>query len=106
MLYSNNNNLSIKSPSSNIIIISWSKPRALNAKTKTSIDLIKIKLNRLMSCFTFYIFNRQGVCQYYHEWSRPKPVQQGAGSIQEDFKLMFGMCWSMKAFAAAVNPKE
>lgn len=21
-----------------------------------------------MPCFTFYIFNRKGVCQYYHEW--------------------------------------
>lgn len=21
-----------------------------------------------MPCFTFYIFNRKGACQYYHEW--------------------------------------
>ena len=21
-----------------------------------------------MGCFTFYIFNRKGRCQYYHEW--------------------------------------
>lgn len=33
-----------------------------------------------MGCFTFYIFNRKGRCQYYHEWQRLKPVRQGAGS--------------------------
>ena len=22
----------------------------------------------VMGCFTFYIFNRKGRCQYYHEW--------------------------------------
>jgi len=34
-------------------------------------------------------------------------VQQGAGSrLQEDFKLMFGLTWSMKAFAAAIDPKK
>lgn len=35
---------------------------------------------RMGSCFTFYIFNRKGRCQYYHEWQRTKPVRQGAGS--------------------------
>jgi hypothetical protein len=59
-----------------------------------------------MGCFTFYIFNRQGVCQYYHEWARPKPVTQGAGSQVEDFKLTFGLFWSMKTFAAAMDPKR
>lgn len=57
-----------------------------------------------MVCFTFYIFNRKGVCQYYHEWSRSKPSREG-GSKQEDFKLMFGLFWSMKTFSAAMDPK-
>jgi hypothetical protein len=59
-----------------------------------------------MPAYSLYIFNRQGVCQYYHEWSRPKPVKQGAGSQEEDFKLVFGLFWSMKTFAAAVDPKR
>lgn len=44
------------------------------------------------------------MCQYYHEWARPNGVAQGAGSIEEDFKLIFGLCWSMKAFSSAINP--
>ncbi|EFN53054.1 hypothetical protein CHLNCDRAFT_26165 [Chlorella variabilis] len=55
---------------------------------------------------TFYIFNRKGRCQYYHEWQRLKPVRQGAGSQEEDFKLMFGLCWSMRALATAIDPKS
>jgi len=58
-----------------------------------------------MPAYTFYIFNRYGVCQYYHEWYRPKSVRFGAGSQEEDFKLMFGLFWSMKTFAAAIDPK-
>jgi hypothetical protein len=57
-----------------------------------------------MSCYTFHIFNRQGVCQYYHEWARHKGASQAA-DITEDFKLLFGLCWSMKTFATAVDPK-
>ena len=56
--------------------------------------------------FTFYIFNRKGRCLYYHEWRRLKPVGQGAGSQEEDFKLMFGLFWSMRAFATAMDPKK
>lgn len=33
-------------------------------------------------------------------------MQLGAGSIQEDFKLMFGLVWSMKAFSTAIDPKR
>ena len=56
--------------------------------------------------FTFYIFSRKGRCQYYHEWQRLKPVRQGAGSQEEDFKLMFGLFWSMRALATAIDPKK
>ena len=30
-----------------------------------------------MPCFTFYIFNRKGACQYYHEWQ----VRRAAGGL-------------------------
>ncbi|KAI7842439.1 hypothetical protein COHA_004078 [Chlorella ohadii] len=59
-----------------------------------------------MPCFTFYIFNRKGACQYYHEWQRLKPVRSGAGSQEEDFKLMFGLFWSMRALSSALDPKN
>lgn len=56
-----------------------------------------------MGAFSFWVYSRQGRCQYYHEWSRPKPVM---GTHEEDFKLMFGLFWSMKTFAAAMDPKK
>ena len=59
-----------------------------------------------MGALTFYIFNRKGRCQYYHEWQRLKPVRAGAGSQDEDFKLMFGLFWSLKALSAALDPKK
>lgn len=59
-----------------------------------------------MSCFTFYVFNRQGVCQYYHEWVKATKPAGDENGISEDFKLMFGLCWSLKAFAGAIDPKR
>lgn len=55
--------------------------------------------------FNIYIFNREGVCLYYHEWSRPKSVREGAGSVSDDQKMMFGLFFSLKTFAAAMDPK-
>ena len=59
-----------------------------------------------MVCFNFYVFNRQGTCVHYHEWYRPKPVSQGAGSLADDQKQMFGLFWTLNNFAAAMDPKE
>lgn len=56
-----------------------------------------------MPVYSFYIYSRAGKCQYYHEWSRPKGA---GGTHEEDFKLMFGLFWSMKTFAAAMDPKK
>jgi hypothetical protein len=58
-----------------------------------------------MSVFTFYIFDRAGACLYYHEWRRPRPAAAGAGSMPEDFKLVFGLVWSLRSFAAALDPR-
>lgn len=55
--------------------------------------------------FNIYIFNREGVCLYYHEWCRPKSVREGAGSVSDDQKMMFGLFFSLKTFAAAMDPK-
>lgn len=54
-----------------------------------------------MGCYTFYIFNRNGTCQYYHEWTRQR---RGVGVGPEDFKLTFGLFWSMRGLAAALDP--
>ena len=32
-----------------------------------------------MPCFTFYIFNRKGACQYYHEWQARRGPLSGGG---------------------------
>eukprot|EP00245_Coleochaete_scutata_P013761 TRINITY_DN5701_c0_g1_i1.p1 TRINITY_DN5701_c0_g1~~TRINITY_DN5701_c0_g1_i1.p1 ORF type:complete len:146 (+),score=10.34 TRINITY_DN5701_c0_g1_i1:99-536(+) len=49
---------------------------------------------------TMYIFNRHGVCLHYHEWNRPLVTL----SPQEDQKLMFGLLFSLKSFAAKMDP--
>ena len=57
-----------------------------------------------MPCYNFYILNRQGVCQYYHDWTGHKSTGPGPPT-PEDHKLMFGLIWTMKTFAAAMDPK-
>lgn len=58
-----------------------------------------------MVCYNLYIFNREGTCLFYQEWSRPKSVKQGAGTTSDDQKMMFGLFFSLKTFAAAMDPK-
>jgi hypothetical protein len=59
-----------------------------------------------MVCFNVYIFNRQGVCVHYHEWYRPKSVRQGAGTLADDQKQMFGLFWTLSNFTATLDPKK
>eukprot|EP00879_Flechtneria_rotunda_P003539 GHRR01003773.1.p1 GENE.GHRR01003773.1~~GHRR01003773.1.p1 ORF type:complete len:160 (+),score=34.65 GHRR01003773.1:255-734(+) len=59
-----------------------------------------------MVCFNFYIFDRKGICLYYHEWYRPKSVKQGAGTLIDDQKQMFGLFWTLNNFTATVDPRE
>ena len=58
-----------------------------------------------MGAFTIYFFNREGTCLFYHEWSRPKPVKLGAGTPGDDQKMLFGLFFQLKVFAAAMDPK-
>jgi hypothetical protein len=37
---------------------------------------------------------------------RSKSAQKGAGSMPEEFKLLFGLCWSLKALSAAIDPQS
>lgn len=41
-----------------------------------------------MVAYNMYIFNREGVCLYYTEWYRPKPLE--AGTLANDQKNVFG----------------
>lgn len=58
-----------------------------------------------MVCFTFYVFDRKGTCLHYKEWYRPKPVSQGAGTLEDDQKQLFGLFWTLGNFVATVDPK-
>ena len=57
-----------------------------------------------MVCFNMYIFNRNGVCLHYSEWSRPKNVKDGAGTLVDDAKMMFGLLFSLKNVCTAIDP--
>ena len=48
------------------------------------------------------IYNRQGVCLYYKEWSRP---HMSSDSERHDQKLMFGFLFSLKQLVAKMSPK-
>ena len=57
-----------------------------------------------MVCYNLYIFNRDGVCLHYTEWSRPKHVKDGAGTLVDDAKMMFGLLFSLKNVCTAIDP--
>lgn len=59
-----------------------------------------------MVCFNLYIFNRNGACIHYYEWYRPKSVKQGAGTLADDQKQMFGLFWTLSNFTATLDPKK
>ncbi|CAG9465832.1 unnamed protein product [Pedinophyceae sp. YPF-701] len=50
-----------------------------------------------------YIFDRAGTCLYYREWDRPcRPT----GSQEDEQKMIFGLCFTLKTLAAAIDPTE
>ena len=55
--------------------------------------------------YNMYVFNREGVCLHYAEWRRPKPVAEGAGTMEDDAKMMFGLTFSLKNLCTALDPK-
>lgn len=53
-----------------------------------------------MTPFTFYMFNRDGECLQYIEWSRQRPAENAA----DDAKMLFGLLFSLNALAAKIDP--
>jgi hypothetical protein len=54
--------------------------------------------------YNFYIYNRQGKCLFYKEWSRP--LNTLADDPVEERKLMFGMLFSLKDLASKMSPAQ
>lgn len=71
-----------------------------------------------MPCFTFYIFNRKGACQYYHEWQvgggwvvwlAACAAQASGGFVSKRLRTSAdaGGCWQpSKACTANLQPPQ
>lgn len=53
-----------------------------------------------MTVYSFYLFDRTGTCLCYHEWHRPKKVDDSS----DDQKNMFGMLFALRNFSMKLSP--
>ncbi|KAL5253461.1 hypothetical protein ACHWQZ_G013301 [Mnemiopsis leidyi] len=51
--------------------------------------------------YNLYIFNPVGQCLYYGEWERTRETDM---SQDEEFKLVYGMLYSLKSFVSRISP--
>lgn len=55
-----------------------------------------------MTVHNFYLFNREGTCLCYREWSRNAKVEDSGN----DQKNMFGLLYALRQFVSKLSPNE
>jgi hypothetical protein len=57
-----------------------------------------------MVLYSCHIFDRQGQCIYHKEWNQK--YKKSEQQLEEEYKLIYGMIFSLKQFVSGMAPKE